>query len=189
MGGCSVSFGWPRPTREPFLEKLREIYTLFGEGNVVDTARPGVSPWVKDEEIDVIAWRPMADRGAGTMYLLGQVASGDNWEGKSIKGGPIDSFHHNWFRPPPPSVAQSAIFIPHAVPPVQMSGTRRERLAAITVRFGTVFDRLRLPAATQKGLDLHNEQRQNVRIERVDDIAVIGHWVNEQIVSLQGAAR
>lgn len=188
VNGCGISFGWPRPGNEPFLEKLKQVYEMFGEGRVVDAPRPGVSPYVKDEEIDVIAWRPRADRAAGTVYLLGQVASGENWEGKSIKGGPIDSFHQNWFTRLPPSMAMPAIFIPHAVPPVQMSGTRRERLEAITARFGTVFDRLRLPVATQDGLNLHRAKRPGIHIERVEHIADIGHWVNEQILGLQEAA-
>lgn len=37
------------------------------------------SPMVKDEEIDVIAWKPREDKTPGTYYLLGQVASGDKW--------------------------------------------------------------------------------------------------------------
>jgi hypothetical protein len=73
--GCAISFGWPRPnTNPPFLTRLRQVYAIFGEGVVVQTPRKGVSPSPKDEEIDVIAWRPRADRAAGTEYLQSRGA-------------------------------------------------------------------------------------------------------------------
>jgi hypothetical protein len=187
--GCAIAFGWPRPGHIPFLAKLRTVYELFGEGKVVEKRKPGVTLFAKDEEIDVIAWRPRPDKGAGTDYLLGQVASGDNWEGKAIKGGPIDNFHNNWFTSVPPSTVRPAIFIPHSVPQIEMEGTRLERLAAITYRYGMVIDRLRLPRATQEGLDLYNERRSGIHIERGNEVSLIRHWVNEQITQLQGASK
>ena len=183
--GCSISFGWPRPnSNPPFLQRLREVYKLFGEGTVVATPRPGVSPCPKDEEIDVIAWRPRPDKAAGTEYLLGQVASGDNWMSKPIAGKPIDNFHRNWFEPCPASQAKGAIFIPHAVPPIGLNGTRRERMDAITLTYGTIIDRFRLPQLAQEGLGLAQEGRPNVHIERHEDFPKIIEWVNMQINSL-----
>ena len=187
--GCAVAFGWPRPGHVPFLAKLRHVYELFGEGKVVDRRRPGVSPYAKDEEIDVIAWRPRADKAAGTNYLLGQVASGENWEGKAIKGGPIESFHNNWFDAKPGSTVRPAIFIPHSVPPVEVSGTRRERMAVIVHKYGEVIDRLRLPRSSQEGLDLVATSGGTLYIERADEIHAIGHWVNAQINLLQRASK
>lgn len=183
--GCAISFGWPRPNdNPPFLQKLREVYAAFGEGVVVGAPRPGVSPAPKDEEIDVIAWRPRPDRAAGTQYLLGQVASGDNWEGKPIAGRPIDNFHRNWFEPPPASTAQAYIFIPHAVPPASSNGTRRERMDALSMRYGTIIDRLRLPKLTDDGLDLASTNSRQLMIERSEDIVDIGWWVIDQIQAM-----
>ena len=162
---------------------------MFGEGEVVATPWRGTSPAVKDEEIDVIAWRPRADRSPGTTYMLAQVASGDNWMSKPIAGMPISNFHRNWFLRTPASTASAAIFIPHAVPPVDVSGTRRERMDALTMQYGMIFDRLRIPPLTQAGLDLHSQGRQEIYIERAEDIASIGHWVIDQIQALQGACQ
>lgn len=185
--GCAISFGWPRPNQNPpFLQRLREVYELFGEGVVVPQPRPGVSPCPKDEEIDVIAWRPRPDNSPGKTYMLGQVASGNNWEGKPIKGAPIDNFHRNWFQPPPPSQPLASIFIPHAVPPIGIEGTRRERLDAITARYGVIIDRMRLPRLTQEGCALARERRPELVIERTDSLRAIAHWVNEQIHDLHG---
>lgn len=187
--GCAISFGWPRPNANPpFLRRLREVYELFGEGTVVDRPRRGVSPSPKDEEIDVIAWRPRPDRSAGTMYLLGQVASGDNWESKPIKGGPIQTFHRNWFQPAPASEALASIFIPHAVPPSEFHGTRRDRMDAITARYGMIIDRMRLPRLAQDGFELAKQGQPTLVIERAEALHAIGHWVNKQVVDLQGAS-
>jgi hypothetical protein len=185
--GCAISFGWPRPNNNPpFLTKLRDVYELFGEGEVVAHARPGASPSPKDAEIDVIAWRPRADRAAGTRYLLGQVASGANWQAKSVKGPPIDGFHDLWFSRRPASDPSAYIFIPHAIVP-NVTGTRVDVMAIVTTTFGTVLDRLRLPKSAGMGLDLARRPGCAFTIERVADAPKIGHWVRRQIDSLRKA--
>lgn len=185
LQGCAISFGWPRPENNvPFLKKLKEVYSNFGEGMPRDEPIPGASPMVKDEEIDIIAWQPRPDKTAGTIYILGQVASGDNWFGKTIKGGPIDYFHQTWFSTIPPSTPSPAIFIPHAVPPMG-EGNRRERMAVLTARFGMIFDRMLLPSMTQVGYSLGLENRPNIHIERISDSEKISEWVSQQIAALR----
>lgn len=186
VSGCAISFGWPRPTgNPPFLEKLAAVYTKFGEGECVTAPRPGVSPDVKDAAIDVIAWRPRADRAAGTEYLLGQVASGDNWEAKSILGGPINQFHRDWFTHAPASQPTASIFIPHAVPPMGEGG-RRERIDSATANYGRIFDRLLLPHILAKGIVLANENA-DLMIERLTDFPQVINWVDRQKASLRAA--
>lgn len=186
--GCAISFGWPRPNgNPPFLRRLAQVYALFGEGTVVSKPRRGVSPCPKDEEIDVIAWRPRADRAAGTEYLLGQVASGGDWMSKPIHGAPIDTFHRNWFEPPPASPAKGSIFIPRLVEPIDLNGTRRDRMDAITARYGVIVDRLRLPRLMQEGLALSLTDRHNITVERIDDLEKISRWVLVQIRALHQA--
>jgi len=184
--GCAISFGWPRPDdNPPFLQKLHEVYERFGEGEPVPEPRPGASPWAKDEEIDVIAWCPTLDGAAGTFYMLGQVASGDNWEAKSIKGGPIDYFHHTWFNLLPASDPTPSIFIPHAVPPFA-EGSRRDRIHLLTARYGIIFDRLRLPHFASVGQQLAAANAE-LLIERVADMQQIEPWVQAQIAALRAA--
>lgn len=190
--GCAISFGWPRPNdNPPFLQRLREVYALFGEGEVVTQPRLGVSPSPKDEEIDIVAWKPRQDNAAGTDYLLGQVASGDNWEAKSIKGSSIDSFHHNWFLQAPPSEPKSSIFIPHLIHAIERgTGTRRDMMNAKTAKFGIIFDRLRLPFLATLGIDIADgieDVGMPVVIERRGDLHKIGLWVNHEIGRLRTA--
>jgi hypothetical protein len=188
LRGSAVSFGWPRiSASKPFLVRLREVYALFGEGEVVEQPKRGVTPYIKDGEIDVIAWKPQRDRAAGTHYLLAQVASGDGWEEKPLSSNAITTFHRNWFVTPPASDARRSIFIPHTVLPRRRGDSRRDRMNAIQATFGTIFDRMRLPLLVQEGVD-HAQQRPDVTVEGHYALNSITEWVNLQLIALQGAS-
>lgn len=176
--GNAYSFGFPRPDRSSFLPKLRAIYSHFCDGMVRATPRPGVSVNPKDEEIDIIAWRPRQDKAAGTYYLLGQAASGKNWDDKSLTGA-IDSFHQNWFEIIPASKAIAAMFIPFNIIPVSTESSQ-ERISVLTPRFGTIFYRYRIPSCAKKGLDI-SKANKSLKIERVEDIDKISIWVQDVI--------
>lgn len=181
--GPAISFGWPRPNENPpFLQKLREVYQLFGEGEVVEQPREGVSPSPKDAEIDIIAWRPSHDRSPGQMYLLGQVASGGNWKGKSLKNA-IDKFHDNWFTRRPASDATASIFIPQDINS-ESDGNRHAIIHAETPYYGRILDRLRLPRRASEGICLADSQHHLI-IERRHEIPKVINWVNEQLHDLR----
>lgn len=186
--GCAISFGWPRPNGNPhFLEKLKEVYALFGEGEPVDAVPDGASPMVKDEEIDIIAWQPRSDNMPGTFYLLGQVASGDNWQDKSILAG-IKYFHRAWFKRPPASKATPSIFVPQFVQQVG-SGNRKDRIDLLTAKFGHVIDRMILPCLTQTGIQLADTPQSPYFIERRNDIPQIVDWVIQQTDGLKACGQ
>lgn len=187
VNGHSYSFGFPRPDNSGFLDKLKIIYARFAEGRVVDTVPQGASPRTKDDQIDVIAWRDRNDGAAGKIYLLGQVASGNNWPDKSIKGGPIDRFHGTWFsNPKVSSQPMAALFIPYCVLP-ENGNDVRDRLNILTLEFGNIHYRNTLPSLFQKGLDLARSNA-TLAIERVTDVPRIIQWVNQQLTSLKTCA-
>jgi hypothetical protein len=114
--GIATSFGWPRPDSEKFLAALKRIYGMFGDGTPHGAAPIGAPDQVKDDGIDVIAWRPSPDGLPGTHYLLGQVASGNDWQGKSVVNY-IDMFHKFWFSTPPASREIPVMFMPFCLEP------------------------------------------------------------------------
>ncbi len=185
IAGNAISFGWPRPDdNPPFLRKLHEVYTLFGDGKVKSAIPPGASPFVKDEEIDIIAWQPSP--ALPTLYLLGQVASGENWEAKSIKGGSIDYFHRTWFNPMPISDPSPTIFIPKLIEAIH-GGTRLERIEQLAAKFGKIFDRLLVPFYADKGIELADAPEHSFKIERRTDIPQIRDYVVTQKEALKAA--
>lgn len=181
--GSAISFGWPRPyDNPPFLQKLREVYELFGEGELVLVPRRGVSPSPKDAEIDIIAWRPTYDRAPGKPYLLGQVASGGNWRGKSMVSA-IGKFHDNWFTRHPASTATASIFIPHDIQS-ELEGDRYDLLHAEVPAYGTIFDRLRLPRRANEGIKLA-DNNPDLTIERRDEVPNVISWVEDQLLAFR----
>jgi hypothetical protein len=162
------------------------VYHHFGEGEVVNEPRVGASPMVKDEEIDVIAWKPRKDKAAGTFYLLGQVASGSNWEAKSIKGDPIAYFHRTWFTRTPASEPLPSIFIPQAVLPTG-DGGRKDRIDLQTAKFGFILDRLVLPSLASVGISLFDDKSNDLIIERRSDIPRVIAWVSAQVTALRNS--
>jgi hypothetical protein len=164
--GPAFSIGWPRPDGTAFLEKLHKIWKLFGDGTPKGAPKSG-NEKVKDEGIDVIAWSPTNDRHPGTLYLLGQAASGRNWESKSVLTY-INLFHGDWFDDHPASTATGAIFIPFMI-------DDPDDMRRYTRKLGMVFHRGRLP------LEAHRVPRGAVggadRVERLDELAKVKDWL------------
>jgi hypothetical protein len=185
--GNAYSFGFPRPDGSGFLQKLQLVYNKFGEGKVVDAIPKGASRRPKDEQIDVIAWQDRADGAAGKFYVLGQVASGNDWPDKTIKGAAIDRFHGTWFSNPQiASQALASLFIPFCIVP-EDGDTTAERLNILTLEFGNVYYRHLLPLLAQKGID-HFENNPNCIVERITDINRISKWVDSELSKLRKKA-
>jgi hypothetical protein len=180
--GPAISFGWPRPDRSGLLPKLREL-----EGPLVCKVRTealaGTGTHVKDDEIDVIAWRQEPDGRIPTLYLLGQAASGRNWESKSIRTAIDHVFHRTWFAAPPATPPIPAIFIPFA--PDEFDGTPvgfdSESSAAEwqkTNKLGSIHTRYRLP---RYAADATRLAEIGIKpIERLDEIERLEKWVVER---------
>jgi hypothetical protein len=184
VDGHAYSFGFPRPDHSSFLPKLTAIYQHFSDGKVIDSPLPGVSVNSKDEQMDVIAWKPRRDGAAGTYYLLGQVATGQNWNDKSVTGA-IIPFHKTWFSPQPASTPTPAMFIPFNIFPTKTESLK-EKLFILTYHFGNIYYRYCIPYLAQKGLEL-GKTNHYLTIERQDDINKINTWVHKVIADFRGA--
>ena len=136
----------------------------------------------KDDEIDVIAWRDTTNGLAGkSSYLLGQAASGWNWEDKSVKNA-IEVFHWTWFEVIPTSTPLPAIFIPFCLEePRGRDGafTSQERLRSrmerLTKKFGILYYRYRLPRHAAQAKELADAGIGP--IERLDEVHRLEEWV------------
>jgi hypothetical protein len=188
--GVAMSFGWPRPAGEAFLEALRRIYALFGDGTPVAEPRPAAPTEVKDDGVDVIAWKPSPDGLPGTQYLLGQVASGENWVDKSIAAD-AEMFHRYWFHPQPATPHQNAMFMPFCLEPkgqnqdVAAQELLVDHMQRLTHKYGVIFYRYRIASYAAKGLLIHDHGEH--LIERVADIPKIAEWVQEYSQALKAA--
>jgi hypothetical protein len=111
VSGNSISFGFPREDGTSFYEKLSEISQHLAEGSPKTAWEPGASTNPKDAGVDIVAWRPFADKQPGQFYLLGQCASGDNWQDKNPHQD-YSNFHEDYWTKRPHSPIILAMFVP-----------------------------------------------------------------------------
>ena len=188
--GPSKSFGFPRPDGSTFLTALHRIYKLFGDGKPVTEPRPAAAKRIKDNGIDIIAWKRSPDGLPCTVYLIGQVASGNDWKDKSVKADRIH-FHSYWFRTQPASQAHDAVFMPFGLEPEDPEdGTPYEEVLTDYMqekgyRFGNLFYRDRVVSHLAKGLQLIAEGE--LEIERHGALTKIIKWVENYTKRLQAA--
>jgi len=189
--GPSMSFGFPRPDGSGFLKALHRVYALFGDGKPRKKPRVAASKKIKDNGIDVIAWRRSIDNLPCTMYLIGQVASGKNWMGKSVITD-RKHFHKYWFEDQPASQPTDAMFVPLGLEPEDSEdGTPydevlKDHMQSVGYEFGMLFYRDRLTRHLARGLQL--VQNGELQIERVPDLAKVVTWVAAYAETLQAAA-
>lgn len=180
--GEVASFGFPRPSGTGFVAALRATYGRFGAGVVKDIV-PGDPTSVKDDGIDVIAWRDHPDHMPGKLYLLGQCASGTGWQEKSVLDR-IPQFH-GWFSTQPATHCQPSMFIPftlHRDLPDDPTTTFDKVLANKHLReerrYGIVFDRFRIAYFAEACLQTTEESPLVDGRDRFDEIKT---WVENAL--------
>jgi hypothetical protein len=172
--GPSYSMGWPRPDRSNFLTKLKAIWADFRDGAPRDEPLPVSSEEVKDEGIDVIAWRAEPDKKPCTLYILAQVASGNNWKSKSVLPD-INRFHREWFTKLPVSTPHPAMMIPFL-----LDSDCIEHEAPC---LGHIFDRDRVPRYANRALSLGGK----FKVERLEDMNAVRDWIVQHQHNVQAS--
>lgn len=188
--GPAISFGFPRPDGADFLKALKRVYRLFGDGRPRKRPRAAAARSIKDNGIDIIAWRRSADNLPGTFYMIAQVASGKDWEGKSVVPD-REHFHQYWFEDKPGSPPHDAMFMPFGLEPegwedgVAYESVLKDYMQSVAYRYGTLFYRDRIARYLADGLQLATSSEPN--IERATDIIKVIRWVNKYTEKLRAA--
>ena len=187
LGGESFSFGWPRPDGSAFLSALREVSRRLGLGTPLESVPLWSKGQEKDAGIDVIAWRGFADRRPGKLVLFGQVASGRDWTGKSVKTK-ASKFLMSWFSRQPTKHFVPAIFIPF---PQHHDCAGRDDHAFETVaadeawfreqEFGLVIDRLRIVDTAAQRLAALRET------DEADTLQEMRVWIGGAVTAARAA--
>lgn len=103
-------FGHPRPDHSGFHSALPNLIAKIGLGTLKPSP-PYNTERDQDATVDLVAWRPFADGEYGALVLYGQVASGNNWQDKSIHSHLSERFLGH-FVDEPASRYLGATFIP-----------------------------------------------------------------------------
>jgi hypothetical protein len=188
--GASISFGFPRPDGATFLKALHRVYKLFGDGTPRKRPRAAAAKTIKDNGIDIIAWRRSIDNLPCTLYMIGQVASGEDWIEKSVVTDQ-QHFHKYWFTEVPGSQPTDAMFMPFGLEPEDPEdGTPyeevlKDHMQSVGYKYGTLFYRDRVAKHLADGLQLV-EAGEN-EIERIPDLEKVVRWVEKYMKRLQAA--
>lgn len=179
------------PTSKAFLPRVGEIYGAFGDGSPVGEIPKGAPKHVKDDGIDVIAWRQMPDHQPPADYMMAQVASGQNWRTKAVRNA-INRFLVTWFKPAPARAAKPALMIPYCIDPAgdEDEDSEQEALAMqwrrIVAEFGELFYRYRLPVFAARGLELH---RAGTHVDMVNWLTHLEEFIDNAIANLKANSR
>jgi len=137
--GLSICIGSPRRYGVPtnFIEALGVTSDLCNEALC---SEPNILKWAKDEDVDVIAWRPIDNR-SGQVFILLQCTIERNWHSKPKVD--IDT----WWK--------IIDFSAKPMPGLAIPFVEHEEWHKRSIRKGVIFDRLRLSRLFQNSKYLH----------------------------------
>ena len=153
--GPAWSFGYPRPDRSGFFEKLKSIWGEINDGTINPSSYAPSRP--KDGQIDIFARREQRDRLPGFLLAAAQVATGKGWKEKSIQHHANKVFFSRWFSRQP--VTRLVPF--HVIPFARADDDFPDDVLVL----GNVLHRLRVPHRVDEAKALVDRE---VRIEAYD---------------------
>lgn len=190
--GESISFGWPRANNTKFLPALSTAYhTKIKEGVVRKEFLSGQNSYVKDDEVDIIAFKPSNDGRPNQFALFGQVASGNDWRNKPLSVGTINGFHKKWFEESPQLIFNFAIFIPFC--PFsdlhRRNGEQAFRRCYMEQgdKYGLLFTRYRIPYFVDQAIPQDESTvKKMIKADEVERLVELEEWGREFIEQREG---
>jgi hypothetical protein len=178
-GGPAFSIGWPRPQKKAFLDALRGAWVHCRDGELVDAPSRSAPASLKDDGIDILAFRKELDGGLTQGFLVGQVASGHNWPDKSAV--PVAKlFIMEWFKRAPASRAEPVTFIPFAL------SSDADEVRRVWALHEYIVSRTRLASLVAKALRL--AQDAGTFVERIQELESVTSWVDRHRRHVLGMA-
>jgi hypothetical protein len=178
--GNAVSFGFPRPDKSGFYNKLTEIYTsLIEDGQLKKTPIPGTPAYIKDFEIDVIAWKHRQDAKVLERYFLAQVASGKDWEEKILSDNKLELFHRLFFDTAPSMKPDRGMFIPFIFE-YDRNISLEEKLKIFEAMYGKFHYRFSIPRYYACGYEIA-QRNKFFHVDGISDLLAVKSWVTSEI--------
>ncbi len=167
-GRGAISLGWPRIEGEPIIAALRRGWERGSTIKPHNEPTAAASPDDKDGGIDVIGWSnyPYGAQLASRI-IIGQLASGVNWRGKSVREY-IEPFQQGYVLTWPANRDMATV-----IPFRRDNGAKAQNL---DIKHGSILDRLSVPSKVAGALDLLGMGREFDETENVDSIR---QWVDD----------
>lgn len=185
--GPAFSVGHPRVDGTGFIEKLHQIYPKYGDGRPHKQKPPWAPQTAKDDEIDILAFKHEPDGQKGTLYFIGQAASGANYRTKSVKNA-VETFHSTWFEQPPASPPTPGLVFPFVLPNPDdgEDHVSQEVIAGENWRTAKVMGALIYRHRIAHNVDVAHELAAAgiAPIERLAELSRVGEFVTAYIAQL-----
>ncbi|MGR4893209.1 hypothetical protein ACIPPQ_19430 [Sphingopyxis sp. LARHCG72] len=188
--GHTYWFGFPRPDKSVFGKALEDLCSKLGFGRAKNPPPPGLPIAAKDDQIDVVGWRAFRDRRNGTLLIICQAATGNDWDTKSVK--PHLGAFTDWFDQSPYREAMASLAVPF---PVHHEVDDRDgedydeavfnALQRLNHRHGVVLDRLRI---TESVSPIASDAEAAQRIGGYNGMNVLVDWIDQLKPELAAAA-
>jgi hypothetical protein len=170
---ASYRMGWPRKKGSPTtfkgcVDELRQVTgNNTGEWKWGPKELNPVDPTpakVKEQGLDVVAWKKSVDGRAGQLYLLGQCACGKSWESDAKLQDLSLGLLHEWISEISSVNPIRAIFTPrHAV---------NDQLPFLSRHGGLVFDRVRITLLGERAAALSAIQGRPKTLKRLSQMCL-----------------
>jgi hypothetical protein len=178
--GRTYWFGFPRPTKTGFAAALADLCREIGFARHKIPPPPGLPEDPKDDQVDVIGWREFADRRVGSLFVVCQAATGNDWSGKSVANH-LEAFAE-WFVHAPYRKAMPSLAIPFPAHHEVLDPTGEHdfdtavfnALGRLQLQHGVVLDRIRIVDALAKILEDAAALQRVGGFERID---VFKEWI------------
>lgn len=159
VGGESFWFDFPRPDYPKFYEALSAVSARLKDGKSLQQWQEGLPVGPRDGDVDIVAWRHLGDDYPGKLLVLGQCASGMDWEKKHPVAEMKEFLERRYWHAVPASppilttlmpfdLRQLADLRSYISPEDAWFGYRCQ----LGGRFGVILDRFRLARCFARGL-------------------------------------
>ena len=130
----SYVFGTSTPDAD-FEAKVNELCDKLKEGNGFINRNDSPATNIKDDTLDVVAWKAFKDKKPGQLIAFGQCKTGTTWK-THLKSLQPDEFCMAWFKDLPSVLPIRMFFLCEAL--------LRTRWYTTTLSAGILFDRCRI---------------------------------------------
>ena len=181
--GHAYWFGFPRPEKTGFAVALTVLSKLLGYSIPLEPPPAGLPTRPKDDQVDIIGWRAFSDRRIGTLFIICQAATGDDWDGKSVYAH-LGAFL-DWFDRGPYRLAMPSLAIPFPVyHEVEEPSNERDdyekatfnALQRLNGRHGVVLDRLRIVECVDP---IARDPVAVARLHGAIELSALSSWISE----------
>ncbi len=188
--GHTFWFGWPRPDKAAFSAALEQLCDRLGFGRPKIPPPPGLPVKAKDDQIDVIGWKAFRDKRNGTLLIVCQAATGNDWDTKSVVPH-LEAFT-DWFERSPYRNATASLAVPFTVHHEvdDRDGEDYDEavfhaLQRLNSRHGVVLDRLRI---TESVVTVTTTADASARVGGFSSMNVLADWMSQLQPELAAAA-